>query len=161
MMVEHGVHAWDMAAIKPIVEEAGGRFTDWTASSDIHTPDVIVSNGKRHDEVLAILAGRETEAWAFPKKSRVDRRAGWLPAFDRPDPAADHASLPRLPHLEDVWEAIRSLRVRGAPAIGIAAAYGVVIGVRNGPSRLPEVADYFAYESADGHKTFWALEMDR
>jgi methylthioribose-1-phosphate isomerase len=31
--------------------------------------------------------------------------------------------------IEEVWEAIRSLRVRGAPAIGIAAAYGVVIGV--------------------------------
>ena len=27
-----------------------------------------------------------------------------------------------------VWEAIRSLRVRGAPAIGIAAAFGVVVG---------------------------------
>ncbi len=27
-----------------------------------------------------------------------------------------------------VWEAIRSLRVRGAPAIGIAAAYGTVLG---------------------------------
>ncbi len=27
-----------------------------------------------------------------------------------------------------VWEAIKSLRVRGAPAIGVAAAYGAVIG---------------------------------
>ena len=31
--------------------------------------------------------------------------------------------------VEDVWEAIKALRVRGAPAIGITAAYGVVIGV--------------------------------
>jgi methylthioribose-1-phosphate isomerase len=30
-----------------------------------------------------------------------------------------------------VWEAIRSLRVRGAPAIGVAAAYGAVIGARS------------------------------
>ena len=29
-----------------------------------------------------------------------------------------------------VWEAIKTLRVRGAPAIGIAAAYGAVIGAR-------------------------------
>ncbi len=29
-----------------------------------------------------------------------------------------------------VWEAIRSLRVRGAPAIGVAAAYGAVLGAR-------------------------------
>ena len=27
-MIEHGVHAWDIAALKPIVEEAGGRLTD-------------------------------------------------------------------------------------------------------------------------------------
>ena len=32
---------------------------------------------------------------------------------------------------EDVWEAIHNLRVRGAPAIGIAAAYGVYVSVRN------------------------------
>ena len=35
-----------------------------------------------------------------------------------------------------VWEAIKSLRVRGAPAIGVAAAYGAVIGARTaGPGR--------------------------
>jgi methylthioribose-1-phosphate isomerase len=34
----------------------------------------------------------------------------------------------RCTKVEDVWDAIRQLRVRGAPAIGIAAAYGVVIG---------------------------------
>ena len=28
--------------------------------------------------------------------------------------------------VESVWEAIKTLRVRGAPAIGIAAAYGVM-----------------------------------
>ena len=32
--------------------------------------------------------------------------------------------------VEQVFEAIQSLRVRGAPAIGVAAAYGVVLGVR-------------------------------
>jgi histidinol-phosphatase len=55
IMVEYGVHAWDVAAIKPIIEEAGGRFSDWDGSPSIHRPDVIVSNGKLHDEVLAIL----------------------------------------------------------------------------------------------------------
>ena len=57
VMVEHGVHAWDVAAIKPIVEEAGGRFSNWDGQQDINRPDVLVSNGKLHDEVLAILAG--------------------------------------------------------------------------------------------------------
>ncbi len=55
IMVEHGVHAWDVAAIKPIVEEAGGRFSNWDSAASIHRPDVIVSNGLLHDEVLAIL----------------------------------------------------------------------------------------------------------
>jgi methylthioribose-1-phosphate isomerase len=32
-----------------------------------------------------------------------------------------------LESVEDVWEAIRTLRIRGAPAIGIAAAYGMAI----------------------------------
>ena len=33
--------------------------------------------------------------------------------------------------VETVWEAIKMLRVRGAPAIGIAAAYGVVLGLQS------------------------------
>ena len=55
LMVEHGVHAWDVAAIKPIIEEAGGRFSNWSGAANIHSPDVLVSNGKLHDEALAIL----------------------------------------------------------------------------------------------------------
>ena len=50
IMVEHGVHAWDIAALKPIVEEAGGRLTDWDGGWDINRPDVIASNGKLHDD---------------------------------------------------------------------------------------------------------------
>ena len=34
---------------------------------------------------------------------------------------------------ESMWEAIRTLRVRGAPAIGVAAAMGVVLGVQREP----------------------------
>jgi histidinol-phosphatase len=55
LMIEHGVHAWDVAAIKVLVEEAGGRFSTWDGSGSIHQPDVLVSNGKLHDAALAIL----------------------------------------------------------------------------------------------------------
>ena len=55
LMIEQGVHAWDVAAIKPIVEEAGGRFSNWNGGVDIYRPDVLVSNGKLHDEALDIL----------------------------------------------------------------------------------------------------------
>src|SRR5207253_5461735 len=33
--------------------------------------------------------------------------------------------------VEELWEAIRNLRVRGAPAIGVAAAMGVVLGMQH------------------------------
>ncbi len=37
--------------------------------------------------------------------------------------------------VEEVWEAIRNLRVRGAPAIGVAAAMGLVLGMQKLSSR--------------------------
>ena len=58
LMVEYGVHPWDVAAIMPIVEEAGGRFSAWDGSKGIDRPDVLVSNGQLHDEAIRILAGQ-------------------------------------------------------------------------------------------------------
>lgn len=58
-MIEHGVHVWDVAAIKVIVEEAGGRFTDWSGKPSVDTSDCLASNGVIHDKVLAILQGRD------------------------------------------------------------------------------------------------------
>jgi len=49
----------------------------------------------------------------------------------------DQTRLPQELHfiacrtVDEVWEAIRNLRVRGAPAIGIAAAMGAYLGVRD------------------------------
>ncbi len=68
--------------------------------------------------------------------------------------------------VDTVWEAIKSLRVRGAPAIGIAAAYGVCVGVQTGlncdePSffaRLGEVTDYLASSRPTAVNLFWALD---
>lgn len=69
---------------------------------------------------------------------------------------------------EDVWEAIRSLRVRGAPAIGVAAAYGVVLGVQSVladvahfESRLHAVAEYLATSRPTAVNLFWALDRMR
>src|SRR5581483_10203591 len=64
--------------------------------------------------------------------------------------------------VETVFEAIRSLRVRGAPAIGIAAAYGVCLGVRGATTadwerRLEEVVDYLAGSRPTAVNLFWAL----
>jgi methylthioribose-1-phosphate isomerase len=65
---------------------------------------------------------------------------------------------------EDVWEAIRSLRVRGAPAIGVAAAFGVVLGIRecsiagDYPSRLHELTGYLRTSRPTAVNLFWALD---
>jgi histidinol-phosphatase len=60
LMVEHGCHAWDLAATKAIVLEAGGRFTDWSGGTDIFRPDVLASNGKLHEVALKILQGDQS-----------------------------------------------------------------------------------------------------
>jgi methylthioribose-1-phosphate isomerase len=69
---------------------------------------------------------------------------------------------------ETVFDAIRRLRVRGAPAIGIAAAYGLVLGVRGqGVAALPvevlrqrvdTVAGYLSQSRPTAVNLFWALD---
>lgn len=70
--------------------------------------------------------------------------------------------------VEDVWEAIRTLRVRGAPAIGVAAAFGVVVGMQtcraanDWANRLAEVIAYLRTSRPTAVNLFWALErMER
>ncbi len=60
----------------------------------------------------------------------------------------------------EVWNAIRRLSVRGAPAIGIAAAYGVCVGVREGRG-VDEVCNYLATSRPTAVNLFWALERMR
>jgi methylthioribose-1-phosphate isomerase len=67
--------------------------------------------------------------------------------------------------VETVWEAIKTLRVRGAPAIGIAAAYGVCIGIQKEVggdtaffNRLNYVVDYLASSRPTAVNLFWALK---
>lgn len=65
-----------------------------------------------------------------------------------------------------VWEAIKMLRVRGAPAIGIAAAYGVVLGLQSAANgtkehffaRLQQVTSYLAGSRPTAVNLFWALD---
>ncbi|HUT13510.1 MAG TPA: S-methyl-5-thioribose-1-phosphate isomerase [Thermoguttaceae bacterium] len=68
--------------------------------------------------------------------------------------------------LETVWEAIKMLRVRGAPAIGIAAGYGVCLGLQTVAGqdeaaffrRLDEVIEYLASSRPTAVNLFWALD---
>jgi histidinol-phosphatase len=51
-----GVKPHDLAAVRLLVEEAGGTFTDRTGSSTHDSDTAISSNGRLHAEVLAALA---------------------------------------------------------------------------------------------------------
>ena len=56
-----------------------------------------------------------------------------------------------------VADAIRTLAVRGAPAIGIAAAYGVVIGARSDRANLETIIYELAATRPTAVNLFWAL----
>ena len=47
-----GVEVWDLAAVQPIVEEAGGRFTDAAGVARVDGGTAISSNGRLHAALL-------------------------------------------------------------------------------------------------------------
>jgi histidinol-phosphatase len=47
---------WDIAAVKIIVEEAGGRSTSFTGASAVDVPNLLSTNGHLHDTVLSVLS---------------------------------------------------------------------------------------------------------
>lgn len=57
VMVDPEMHLWDCAALKPILEEAGGTFTDWQGQPTIYAQEAVATNGKVLEEVLAITRG--------------------------------------------------------------------------------------------------------
>ena len=70
--------------------------------------------------------------------------------------------------IETVWHAIKVLQVRGAPAIGVAAAYGVIVGLNefspddnSWPDRIRQICDYLATSRPTAVNLFWALERMR
>jgi histidinol phosphatase-like enzyme (inositol monophosphatase family) len=55
VMLDPVMNPWDCAALVPILEEAGGRFTDWTGEVRIDGGDAFSTNGKLHQAVLQHL----------------------------------------------------------------------------------------------------------
>lgn len=72
----------------------------------------------------------------------------------------------RLTSQNQIWEAIYSLRVRGAPAIGIAAGYGAYLGTKESKAETYEelyedfkkVKEYLASSRPTAVNLFWALD---
>lgn len=97
----------------------------------------------------------------------------WIGGIDGHLRLIDQTKLPlQLAYLnchtvETAWKAIKDLSVRGAPAIGIAAAYGVCLGLQQcypatSPAalhaRLDEVVAYLKTSRPTAINLFWALD---
>jgi len=71
--------------------------------------------------------------------------------------------------VKSIWEAIKNLRVRGAPAIGIAGALGVVVGMQDSKAKgyaqfkkqLEQVLLYLSSSRPTAINLFWALDRMR
>lgn len=55
IMVDPFLSLWDAAALLPVMEEAGGRFTDWTGEARPDGGDGVGTNGRLDGEVLSVL----------------------------------------------------------------------------------------------------------
>src|SRR6476646_6671390 len=70
---------------------------------------------------------------------------------------------------KQMWDAIKRLVVRGAPAIGVAAAFGVYLGLRHESfdslrdfdTRLNEICSYLATSRPTAVNLFWALDRQK
>jgi methylthioribose-1-phosphate isomerase len=75
----------------------------------------------------------------------------------------------RCDTLEKLWEAIKHLRVRGAPAIGVSAAYGVALAGELShtkdreafAAKVREGCDYLATSRPTAVNLFWAIDRMR
>lgn len=55
VMVDPICNPWDIAAVLPVIVEAGGTFSNWKGDRRIDTGDGVGSNGKVHSQVLEML----------------------------------------------------------------------------------------------------------
>jgi methylthioribose-1-phosphate isomerase len=99
----------------------------------------------------------------------------WLGGIDGQLLLLDQTKLPgsieflECTSVDEVWIAIQELSVRGAPAIGIAAAYGVCLGAQAAvhadladmQRRVAQVCDYLATSRPTAVNLFWSLDRMR
>jgi histidinol phosphatase-like enzyme (inositol monophosphatase family) len=52
-MLDPELSYWDVAAVVPVVEGAGGRVTSWRGGDPLRDPSLIATSGALHEEILA------------------------------------------------------------------------------------------------------------
>lgn len=57
VMIDAVMNVWDAAALQPIIEAAGGTFTDWNGNHTIHGGEAVATNGHVHEKVLDVTRG--------------------------------------------------------------------------------------------------------
>ena len=91
---------------------------------------------------------------------------GFLELVDQRKLPSDFVKL-QCRNVETLFEAIKTLAVRGAPAIGVCAAYGLVLAMqksddtedlKKGLIKLNQSAEYLATSRPTAVNLFWALE---
>ena len=55
LMLDPVMNVWDCAALLPILQEAGGTFTDWQGNATIHGASAISTNGRLFEEVMSLI----------------------------------------------------------------------------------------------------------
>jgi myo-inositol-1(or 4)-monophosphatase len=58
VMLDPKLQPWDIFALVPVIEGAGGRVTTTAGGNPLHGNDLLATNGALHDEILAALAAR-------------------------------------------------------------------------------------------------------
>ena len=92
-----------------------------------------------------------------------DAERGHLRLLDQTQLPGERAFL-ECKTVQDVWDAIKRLSVRGAPAIGISAAYGCVIAVQGAADEhaarkaLKQAADHLNRSRPTAVNLYWALQ---
>lgn len=66
IVAEFDVKPYDLAALVPIVREAGGQFTDIDGASSAWNGSSLATNGALHDAVIAVVAGARAGSGSGP-----------------------------------------------------------------------------------------------
>ncbi len=55
VMLDPIMHLWDIVALIPVIEGAGGKITSWNGGPPLSGKGIIASNGPLHSQVLRVL----------------------------------------------------------------------------------------------------------
>ena len=64
VMLDPTLAYWDVAAVVPVVEGAGGRVSSWTGGNPLAEPSLIATAGSMHDEVIRLIQASKVRTGA-------------------------------------------------------------------------------------------------